>query len=176
MLHVGCSLKLGNGAVLGVKDAFGKCKGLNIASVAKTTSYDVMKDGSIIHPWDGVPQANLATADEYDRQFYITKDGVPLYFNNVTVHHANPYMKHKGYVIKPTLQNDEMQSIATNILTKLHPSIYAYFLMVMEKRVIWNANPWATEGKSVKGVHPSILGSFPLELVGKNSVPGLFTA
>ena len=114
MLHVGCSLKLGNGAVLGVKDAFGKCKGLNIASVAKTTSYDVMKDGSIIHPWDGVPQANLATADEYDRQFYITKDGVPLYFNNVTVHHANPYMKHKGYVIKPTLQNDGGQSIAVS--------------------------------------------------------------
>ena len=88
-----------------------KCEGLNIASMAKTESYDVMRDGSIVHPWDGIPQANLATADEYDRQFYVTKKGVPLYFNNVSVHHANPYLKHKGYIIKPSLQKDGGQSI-----------------------------------------------------------------
>ena len=31
-----------------------------------------MRDGQIVHPWDGVPQANLATADEYIGNF-ITK-------------------------------------------------------------------------------------------------------
>ena len=64
---------LHNGMILGVKSVFGKCEGLNIASMAKTDNYDVMRDGQIVHPWDGVPQANLATADEYDRQFYVTK-------------------------------------------------------------------------------------------------------
>ena len=105
---------LHNGMILGVKSVFGKCEGLNIASMAKTDNYDVMRDGQIVHPWDGVPQANLATADEYDRQFYVTKKGVPLYFNNVSVHHANPYLKHKGYIIKPSLQNDGGQSLTSS--------------------------------------------------------------
>ena len=109
--YTATALNLGEGVILGVKDAFNKCKGLNIASMSKTQNFDVMKDGAIVHPWDGIPQANLATADEYDRQFYISKNGVPLYFNNVTVHHANPYMKHRGSVIKPTLQKDLGQSI-----------------------------------------------------------------
>ena len=101
LLRVGQSSLLQNGMIIGAKSVFGKFEGLNIASMAKTESYDVMRDGSIVHPWDGIPQANLATADEYDRQFDVTKKGVPLYFNNVSVHHANPYLKHKGYIIKP---------------------------------------------------------------------------
>ena len=37
--------------------------------MAKTDNYDVMRDGQIVHPWDGVPQTDLATADEYDDNF-----------------------------------------------------------------------------------------------------------
>ena len=46
LLRVGQSSLLQNGVIIGAKSVFGKCEGLNIASMAKTENYDVMRDGS----------------------------------------------------------------------------------------------------------------------------------